>query len=748
MKRLTAVFALAFAMFFFAACEPDEAPDPEPEEVDITLESDVDEADLTVDPDTSVEEGTEVTVTASEVEGYEFLHWYDEELGATVSEERSYTFDADVDLTLEAVYEELETATIDLTSEHEDADLTADPEAPVLGEDVVVSASEIAGYDFEGWLDTETDEIVSEERTYTFEAQEDVTLEALYAETVPDTADEMLEAFEGDLSHLEPVIDEYEESEAVTTEMTMHLEEEVDGETEAVTLHKEQAVFTYPEQMVDTSIEILTPEEDLDFRIVVQETGELYQVFIDAGMFLDMIEEEEDMDLREPLDIDSDFVQFTIPEAFIDDGWDMFLSEFADDFDEDLDPEDIEAMLEDLEEMEKYFELGYYSALDALEVGAHEENGKVVTEMTMTSEVITAVFEDMFEDFYTAMAPLDEEMPPYEDFVEEDEYQELLDFIDTMETFDVAMSYDPDTQGMSMDLDILGLLEQFDEEGDLDDMVAMEFSYSITPDADMPDIEDAESVERIAEEVLQLIVMVESHQFAEGVHDSDIDAGTYTLEDLAQEGLVFEFPLVDFETSEVTVDDNPEGLILEFYYSSNQESVFHPPITLDVLREIDPGREEMPTRDEFLDIIDPVDEENIELQLKLFEIIELIFEEMEEDVIELPEEDLEGEDHEALERYHGSVIVYYEDHADYTVISYLAETSKQSAFEYFEAQLQEGPMEIIHAEPYDAIVAEGDPYFFDIEFRQEYEGIIAIDVFIDEETDDNGADMPEEDVTG
>ncbi|MFW6298716.1 MAG: InlB B-repeat-containing protein, partial [Bacillota bacterium] len=101
MKKL---FASALALIMaltLAAC----GEDLEDELVDITLESDVEEAELTQDP-AEATEGMEVTVSASEVEGYDFVRWIDTESEDELSDERDYTFTVEEPVTLEAVYEE------------------------------------------------------------------------------------------------------------------------------------------------------------------------------------------------------------------------------------------------------------------------------------------------------------------------------------------------------------------------------------------------------------------------------------------------------------------------------------------------------------------------------------------------------------------------------------------------------------------------------------------------------------------
>lgn len=741
MKRLVALFLMAFSLFFLSGCDLFGDEDPEVTDVEITLASDVEAADLTVDPHTIVPEGTQVTVSASAVSGYAFLHWYDVDLGAVASEDSTYTFDADTDFTLEAVYEETATATILVESAHPDAILTADPETLPIGETTLVTASQIEGYIFEGWMDTGTAQILSDEMSYSFVAEGDLTLEALYAQAPPDTSD-ILDDFIGDLSHLDSVMAHYENSDAVTSEMTFFVEEAFNGGSEGVTLHMRQAVFTDPHPMTDTLIEIETPDEDMRMRlIVVSESASmtLHQVYLDIGMFLDIAEEEDDISFRELFALESDFVHLTVPDIFLDEMWDMFMDEVADDLEEDgFAPDELKNMLEGLADiMDKYLDLDYYNALDGLDVEAYEENGEIVTVMTMDSDLISTMHEDITEDLYKTIALFDTEMKPYEEFIEDEEYLQMQAMIETIEPFEVAMIYDPHAQSMRMNLNIIDLLGQFAEEGDLDGMT-MEFSVAVTPEGEAPDTSDAESIERIASEIFQMLMIVQSHHFAERVHESTLPTDTYTLQALAEEGYHFDMPILDLDLSEIVIDDDPGEFMLEFHYSNNEEAVFIDPISLEVLQDLEPDSDDVPTREEFLDMIAYVDEGNIELQSMLFEVIGVLLAEMEppEPIGPIiPEEDIEGsEDYYGVDRYPGSVIVHYHESDTAIDIQYEAETTVESVYEFYMNFFEESPFDILEVSEDQWITAIDDSVFVAVDVYS-FVDVVTIYIYIEEGDD-------------
>ena len=72
---------------------------------EVTLVSDLDDAELTVSQDGPYEHGTEITIEAGTVEGYAFEGWLDSVIGDMLTDERTLTFTVETARTLEAVYE-------------------------------------------------------------------------------------------------------------------------------------------------------------------------------------------------------------------------------------------------------------------------------------------------------------------------------------------------------------------------------------------------------------------------------------------------------------------------------------------------------------------------------------------------------------------------------------------------------------------------------------------------------------------
>jgi len=119
--------------------------------------------------------GTEVTVTAEADECYDFDGWF---VGDTlVSEDAEYTFTAEADVDLVAVFT-LKTFEVTVTAEPEEGGVVDGGGTYDCGEEVTVTAEADECYDFEGWFVGDT--LVSEDAEYTFTAEADVDLVAVF----------------------------------------------------------------------------------------------------------------------------------------------------------------------------------------------------------------------------------------------------------------------------------------------------------------------------------------------------------------------------------------------------------------------------------------------------------------------------------------------------------------------------------------------------------------------------------------
>ena len=119
--------------------------------------------------------GSEVTVVATPEDCYDFDGWF---VGETlVSEDAEYTFTAEADVDLVAVFT-LKTFEVTVTAEPEEGGVVSGGGTYDCGTEVTVTAEADECYDFVGWFVGET--LVSEDAEYTFTAEADVDLVAVF----------------------------------------------------------------------------------------------------------------------------------------------------------------------------------------------------------------------------------------------------------------------------------------------------------------------------------------------------------------------------------------------------------------------------------------------------------------------------------------------------------------------------------------------------------------------------------------
>jgi len=119
--------------------------------------------------------GTEATVVATPADCYDFDGWFVGEL--LVSEDAEYTFTAEADVDLVAVFT-LKTFEVTVTAEPEEGGVVDGGGTYDCGTEVTVTAEADECYDFDGWFVGEL--LVSEDAEYTFTAEADVDLVAVF----------------------------------------------------------------------------------------------------------------------------------------------------------------------------------------------------------------------------------------------------------------------------------------------------------------------------------------------------------------------------------------------------------------------------------------------------------------------------------------------------------------------------------------------------------------------------------------
>jgi len=630
MKRLFALILMFTLVGALSACDWFNGED---EILDIVLTSDLEEAELTMDADDPLAD-QEVTVTASEVEGYVFEHWLDSESGDILSEERSYTFTPSADMTLEAVYSEaVDAVEATLHSEIEGVDLQIDPDGPVQpGTDVTLSASEVEGYVFDYWYDTTHDSVLSEDAEHTFTLEEDLTIEAIYIPHDEYQAREVYDSFTGDLSHLDTFADAVEASGESTMAFNLVFEEPLNGETERMEMDfSHKTVLDGDDVWTETWVFLETPEETIELTFYTETIDEETMLYVDVSAFLDMMEEEmaedgEELDFRELFDLEAGVLSLPLDPD----------SEEADAFYEALDEiygierEDFEDALGELERFGKYLDPLYYDD-KGVGVDVEWDGDTVYTTMTFTGDELQSIFEDMVADIYAVLSPLDaeDELPELSEIKDSDEYQFLYNVLGFLPDIDVTLAHNPSAGTLEMELDLANILEDINNELDPEgETLTVSMTMRDHAEVEMP--EESRPLEAVANEFIRMMTLIETLEFTAGLSEAGLDEDTYSLAELDAEGHSHPSPFLDREASEIVIDITGETLTPDDIEAHLQYieggAVFHDGyITLAGLFEVfeDFDEENPPeTRDDLLDILAVTDPDALNVWAVLLHSLE------------------------------------------------------------------------------------------------------------------------------
>lgn len=667
---------------------------------------------------------------------------------------------------------DLDDITISTSANIEDAHIDIDPSDTVIeGTDVTLSAPEVDGYVFDHWVDTENDDILSESNPYTFTAQTDMTIEAVYeaddngenGDDAEQAAQAVIDDFDGDLSHMEAMVESFEDSD--TLEMIMNVDMAIDdGEiNETIALEIKQSWIESDDLKTQTVIDLDVPDvpDDVQIHVIVRETSNFYEAYVDIGFLLDMIEEAEDLDAREVFGFDSDILHVMVPDSMRDSFGELLNEALQEEFDNgEIDDNILEEVETTLETMIEYYDFAYLSSLDALEVDASiYDETDVLTEVKMTSDAMETMFTDMFQDLYPLIETLeDDPMPDYEEFIETDAYQEALDAIGELEPLELSMQYTPATEDtLHIDMDLLEFMNQLDENG-LPNIQDLDVSITMHKDADIQIPEDARDLFELGEEFFMIAMLDESLHYASEVNDLALEDDTYTVQTIAEDyNQYFALPVLDSEQSIVSV--NGDDISLDFVYENNGEDVFEAPVSLSTLEALGIDATEPPqSRDAFLDMLEPMNQDNIAREALIMDIIEMIVEDgAPQDPVdeEFPTEDrVQFDDISTLERPPKSIMSEAVQTQDDMVRYYHSELSTEEIFEFYQSALSDHDVWTITQADY---VADESLGFFElshnddsasvvIEESSQYGQSTEVLILVEQEPSEETGDFPEDDL--
>ncbi len=572
LKKGISLVVLLVGMFSLAACDEGSYT--------VSLTSELDNAQMSIEPSDTVDEGEEVTISAFDTDDHVFVEWVDVASDETFSEESTYTFTPENDLVLEAVYEAIDPEDNGDPDDNGDSDDNGDNGDPDDNGD-----------------NGDPDDNGDNDAPLSDEAQ---------------AAQDVYEAFDNDLAHLSSLMNEMDSMVGQRMSMTLDFttfnewEESYESGTLSMSI---AALETGGSDLMHLTFSFEDDHEAVDLELYINETQMTYEVYFEVSDMLELMSED-DVDFSEIFDID-EYIVLVLPKEDADfdedDLYEMLAKEL------DMDEAVLRNVANELSRFEKYFDLEYFEALDGMEldVEVHDET-MVNTIMTLHPESIKALANDVLEDmFYIAnMLDMDEEMPEdFEAFKETEEYQQLMAMIDFIDPFDLVVSFEPyHNDSMSMMFNVMDMIPSDPNE-------SMQVTMSLQDASAISVPSDARNLLDLGEEFFKLMMLGETYRYAETLEMFSVPEGTHTVAEIQENHFVnFGLPIIDPELSEVTIE--ADEMIFDFVYITSSEAVFKDgEISLTTLEMI--HFEDTPPQDraEFLASLDYI--ENVDMFEKL-----------------------------------------------------------------------------------------------------------------------------------
>ena len=665
MKKIIGFILTLVMAFTLAACDQAGAD----VFVDITLESNVTEAELTQDP-AEVTEGMEVTVTASELNTYDFTAWVDSESDTEVSTERVYTFTVDGPVTLEAVYDD-DSYSLSMSSDI-DATLTASQEGPFEpGDEVTVTANQLDTYTFLYWMDADSEAVLSENTSYTFSVDEDMTIEAVYEDTL--TANEriahtMVEQTTMNAAYLDTFMSDFTDSESMSMSMNMGMEmadPNNAGETIVYDMQIGMTTTTNSEGNLLTKLNVVMDmpymgDGPLTMTAFMEENDDSTKFIVNVEMLLDMLVQQEGIDIRTLMDLDSDYVHYTIPhnlegtdqEVIYDDIIAAIYSEilgagYEESDVPDLDQTTIDALFGNFGDIMAFMSFQQFSSYEDVDLVMSREGTMASSTLSMGGDALETFAEDFFEKVYTTLKILDEtdELPPYSEVITTQEYNLIMGLIGMSPDMNVEMDYDAETESMTVDMNVYTFLNfLFGDSPDFENVNDISMTMTMEKDATIDeDFSNSTNLESLGEEFIQIMSVVNTSAFLGNVAgDSEVPDGTHTLNELEVLSHYMDIPFVDKDMSEVTIDTSGSTPVysIELYYQHNSQPVFVD--TKATFTDLSAVLENEPsTRADIEAILELVDDSNFDLYPVLGDLLTVMMEEAvaEEPSMPIPKSD-------------------------------------------------------------------------------------------------------------
>ena len=618
MKKLFGFMMILLVIFTLTACGRART-------VSVELESNIEQATLSITPEGAIEVGAEVTITASEVEGQQFVHWLDVTDNTVFSENREHTFTASTDRVLRAVYEAIPTdndmVTITLSSDTPGFTYTLSPTGSVTkGTTVTVNAHDITDHIFLHWIDESTENVLGDQSTLSFAADADMSIKAVY-QTIAEWATQTIIAnFDNDLAHLQPMLGTMDDANESTMRIAMSMSETMVNSPETVvttdvtlSVH-ERVLGGVTTTMFHLHLHRDDLDIDLDLMFLVEETATMVTFILNVDTLLDVMDEsiEDMLDVREMFDVQDGYVHLAVPKILIEEFNDDIMPILIDMLTAEMGLEEgaLDETLSILVSLQRVLTLDYLEAVDGLDITLEMDGPSVLlTAITLDSEAMKSIFVDITPEIHALVSLLiDPDAPPYEDAVETDEYKAILDFIDTLGDIVITIRHNPYTlEAMETGIDFSNLIASLESKEELT-LPTFALSMHWHESEAIVEIEGSRNLVEIAEEVIQVLILNQSVEIGKQVHENEtVPDGTHTLNALQDEySINIDVPFFDMESSTVTLDTSDGRVITLNMAGYDGEPLFFEPLDFEILQALmaEPPETRESAVDDYLSLVD------------------------------------------------------------------------------------------------------------------------------------------------
>jgi len=697
--------------------------------------------------------GSPVTLEAPDHEGYVFLHWNNTSDDLVVSYDTTYQFTLTDDVELEAVYHEITYYEILIDSNRDSLDLGLHNPMVLVGTHLTVEAPNVSGLSFSHWEKADGAHL-SNDLAYSFIVSEDVALIAIYdvLTTASDAAALALSNFDGDLEFLTLLLDDIFE-ESFTTTLTFEVTEQIyydDPEhlftnqielTQKYLINGNQTIFF-------NHLDINTIEDAVNVTFIMVENPLYIELYLDLGFLLALLEDEEEIS-KEIFGFDDDLTYIYLPitkdklEEGIEGIIEFFLSTLEDELDESI-IEIIEDIFNDFEGLIDYLDLTFLLNHELMESQAMiHEDIYLETHLIFEEALINVLYDGFIDEMYALLSMVDDiELPDKQDFLDSDDYEMIKDILSLLDGYHFTLRTLPyDNKEFVLRIDIYEAMMMIFEPEDIQGIHGMSFTIAFEKGADVEIPQNVINAWDLGNDILSLMIVEEILWFGGRYIDHiDLEVGkTYSIETLRRHSIYLHNELIDKEKSTVSVIEDGEGqkdLVFDFYYSFNDTKMFKAPLRYQMLKT--------------LDYINPQTKEDMDALNALFTdttigfifdftnyMIALFTEELDDELIDLPLEDLVFEDHDLVLRYPDSYIIQtrYDMYNHTRSITYVANQNYDVAINHFYQQFDNEQWHIHFYEsswnPYYRLsITNIDGTTIDIEIYESHEYIDAMEIEI------------------